>query len=89
MPLQCAGQSTYHPGDQRPQIVRPVACGKHDDDRKRMVVQVLPMRESAVYGDRRIESAIRIESEKGTASGTGPSHPRDGSNLVGGRKGRP
>ena len=46
------------------------------------------MREPAVYGERRIETVIRGEAQQDAVSGPGPSHLRDGPNLIGG-KGRP
>ena len=70
-------------------LVRAVACGKHDDNGKRQIVLVLLMREPAVYGQQRIESAIRGEAEQSSISGACPPHLRDCSNIVGGGKGRP
>ena len=70
-------------------VVRSVAWGQHDDDRERQVVLTLLMRESAVYGEQRIESAIRSEAEERAVSAARPSHLRDSSNLESGWKGRP
>ena len=88
-PLQRAGQDAYHRWHQRSQIVRPVACRKHDDDRERQVVLVLLMREPAVYGEQRVKSAICGQAEQRAVPDTGPCHLRDGADVVGGRKGRP
>ena len=88
-PLQRTGKDAHRFGHQRSQVVRSVACRQHDDDGNRQVVQILLMRESAVYGEERIEPAVRSEAEQGSVSGACPSHLGDGSNPVGGRKGRP
>ena len=88
-PLQRARQDACHLGDQRSQFVRSVAWGQHDDDRERQVVLILLMREPAVYGEQRIESAIRGEAEERAVSGARPSRLRDSSNLESGWKGRP
>ena len=55
----------------------------------RQVVLVLLMREPAVYGEQRIESAAGSEAEEGAVPGAGPSHIRDDPNLESDWKGRP
>lgn len=64
-------------------FVRSIARSEHDDDRERQLVLVLLMSEPAVYRKQRIKRAIRGEAKQRTVSGAGPSHVRDGSNLVG------
>ena len=88
-PLNRAGQDGDHPGNERSQNMRSVACREHNDHRERQVVLVLLMREPAVHGEQHIESAIRGEAKEGAVFGARPPHLRDSSNLESGWKGPP